>query len=698
MFFPAAGFSQDAPRIIGWEDDFHYLVRKSAENDESVVVKVHVKTGEETLLPGYKTDREMLEEYLPEGFTISFTDDVSSDNRKTAISMDNDLYFFDTGMDEPVRITEHEAREMNPRFSPCSRRIAYTRERDLYVYDLEDMKEIRLTFDAGDKIYNGWASWVYFEEILGRGSRYAAFWWAPDGSKLAYLRTDDRPVPEFTLVGLDVEDGVNGRPEITPYPKAGDPNPIVKMGIAHIESGETVWVPTDETVDQYIAWPFWTPDSKKLAVQVLNRGQDDMRFILADASTGDFREIYRETTSTWLNFFKDIHVMENGDGFLLRSHKTGWENLYHYDWDGNLKAQITDFDWRVQGISRVDEETGDLYFYGTGKNPLERHFYRVGLDGDRLQQITPEPGTHSLSISPGAVHLIDTWSSIDNPGTIVAKDAEGSSVREIFRAEIPEYDPATHQKTEIVKITTSDGEFDMPAHITYPLNFDETKKYPVVFTIYGGPNSARTRNTWRSPNPSWYGQHGIVTISVDHRGSGHFGRRGLDYMHRNLGIWETRDYIDAVKWLRGKPWADPERIGITGGSYGGYVTIMALTKGAEYFTHGVARASVTDWRLYDNIYTERYMDRPQDNPEGYEKGSTLTYAADFRGRLQIVHGDMDDNVHMQNSIQLISRLQDLGKEFEFMIYPGGRHSWGGAKRAHSNNMANSFWLREFFGE
>jgi len=244
---------------------------------------------------------------------------------------------------------------------------------------------------------------------------------------------------------------------------------------------------------------------------------------------------------------------------------------------------------------------------------------------------------------------------------------------------------------------TSDGLYNMPAIITYPLNFNPSEKYPVVFTIYGGPDSKNVYNRWLGDNPSWYSQNGIITFTVDHRGSGQFGKKGLDYMYRSLGKWEILDYEDAVKWLLEKPFVDGTRMGITGSSYGGYMTCLALTKGADYWTHGFAGSSVTDYRLYDNIYTERYMDKPQDNPEGYTDGSALTWVKNYKGKLYMTHGDMDDNVHMQNSIYLISKLEDEGKRFQFMLYPNGRHGWGGAKALHSRNEQYNFWLENFFG-
>ncbi len=683
--------------ILGWTDDTHYLIRTFDDDRNPVIQNVNIKSGKSKIVPPSLTDRQIVEEFLPSGVEMQMGDIISPDANSVIMIKGNDLYYFKKGDAEPERITNDTLDEVNVRFSPDGSKIAYTRARDLYVYDLDNKREIRLTTDASDRIYNGYSSWVYMEEILGRSSRYAAFWWSPDGSKIAYLRTDETDVPIFTLNRLDEPDGIHGLLEQVPYPKAGDPNPKVKMGIADISTALTTWVKTDYSVDQYIAWPFWTPDSKMLAVQILNRDQNDLTIILTDTETGDYKKIYNESRKTWVEFYTDVHVMDNGSGFIIRSYKSDWENLYYYDWDGNLKAQLTDLDFRVNSISRVDEESGLVYFAATGEESTDNHAYRVGLDGNDLMQLTTGQGIHMVNISPKGSYYIDTWNSIESPGSIIAYDRKGKKLREIHRFEHPEYNPAEHSKAALVSIMTSDGLFNMPAIITYPLNFDPSKLYPVIFTIYGGPDSKNVYNRWQGDNPSWYSQNGIITFTVDHRGSGQFGKKGLDYMYRSLGKWEILDYEDAVKWLLDKPFVDSTRMGMTGSSYGGYMTCLALTKGADYWTHGFAGSSVTDYRLYDDIYTERYMDTPQDNPEGYKDGSALTWVKNYKGKLYMTHGDMDDNVHMQNTIYLISRLQDEGKRFQFMLYPNGRHGWGGAKAIHSRNESQNFWLESFFG-
>jgi dipeptidyl-peptidase-4 len=684
--------------IMGWTDDTHYKIRSFDANNSVVYKIVDIKNGKFITIPAPISDKEILIRSLPANSKFGANDVLSPDKKSAVLINDNDLFYFTIGDKELRRLTNDKTPEVNPTFSPDGKKIAYTKNKDLYVFDLISNKETRLTTDASDKIYNGYASWVYMEEILGRSSHYAAFWWSPDGNKLAFLRTDETEVPVFTLNRLDEPDGIHGRIEATPYPKPGDPNPKVKMGISDLSGSSITWVKTDYNADQYIAWPFWTPDSKKLAIQVLNRDQNEIKIILADPSTGDYSQIYDESRKTWVEFFEDIYVMSDKSGFILRSYKSDWNNLYYYGWDGKLISQVTNLKFRVTGIDRVDEAKKLVYFSATGEESTDSHEFRIGLDGKNLLQISAGHGTHKISISPMGSYFIDTWNSIASPGSIITYNTNGEKLKEIYKFDHTEFDPTKNSKSVFLKIMTTDGQFSMPAIITYPVNFDSVNKYPVVFTIYGGPDSKNVSNRWQGNNASWYAKNGIITFTVDHRGSGQFGKKGLDFLYRNLGKWEILDYEDAVKWLKTKSYVDPDKIGITGSSYGGYMTCLALTKGAGFWTHGFAGSSVTDWRLYDDVYTERYMDTPQDNPDGYKNASTLTFAENYKGKLYLIHGDMDDNVHFQNSIYLISKLEDAGKTFEFMLYPGGRHGWRGLKSVHSRNEAYNFWLRSFFGK
>jgi dipeptidyl-peptidase-4 len=654
-----------------WVDDTHYTDVQKDKDGKDATVLVDAATG--------KSKPYIQKTEIPAP-------------RPTVVVKDGELWYSDGSAAAARQITANPGLEVNPRLSPDKNRVAFTRNNDLYVIDLATNLERRLTMDGTSLIYNGYASWVYFEEILGRPSQYAAFWWSPDSRKVSFLRFDDTDVPLYILMRGD---SLHGAPEYTRYPVPGDPNPKVKLGFADVETGKLSWAKFDYNVDQYIAWPSWKPDSKEMLIQVLNRDQNHMQFFMVNPATGDLRKIYDEERQTWVDFFEDIHVLENGSGFIVNSYRNDWHNLYYHNWDGKVLAHLTDVKWRVSGISKVDEQKGMVYFTGRPES-AENQFFSVKLDGSGFTQLTEGAGSHNASLSPGGSYLIDNWTSVINPGKKELRDSRGKLVR-LLKETPMEYDVTKHHKAEYVRIPSTDG-FQLPAVITYPVNFDPAKKYPVVFTIYGGPDAGGVRNAYPGNRAGWFAQNGIITINVDHRASGHFGKKGIDYMWRNLGKWELIDYGEAVKWLRAKPYVDGTRMGITGGSYGGYTTCMALTAGAEYWTHGMALYSVTDWGLYDNIYTERFMDTPKQNPEGYKNGSAMNFAANLKGKLYIVHGEMDDNVHMQNSIQLISKLQDANKEFQFMMYPNGRHGWGGPKATHVQELQNKFWLKEFFGK
>ncbi|KPK87698.1 MAG: peptidase [Bacteroides sp. SM23_62_1] len=667
-----------------WLDDTYYLLRNRSREGSSIM-KVNALTGEETVYFDYHE----FDDYLPEDYNLARSRIHTDDYKKFIFIRDNDLYIFETEKKQLRQLTDNGPEEQNPTFSPDASKIAFTRENNLFVLDIESGKETQLTNDGGGLIYNGWASWVYYEEILGRRSRYQAFWWSPDSKMIAYLRFDDSPVPMFPIFRAE---GTHGELEKTRYPKAGDPNPLVKLGVVHLESGTTTWLDNSEKDDHYVAWPFWSPDSKILVFQHLNRDQDDMRFIAANPVTGEAREIYHEQQDSWVEFFEDVHVFQDGSGFLLRSDKSGWRNLYYYDFNGNLISQVTSFNWRIRGIERVVDKTKTVYFTGTGGISTESHLYSIKLNGKGLTKLTSIPGNHNPSVSPGGSLFYDVYSNIQTPAKHEVFDSKGKSVRFVGDSKLPEMDEYNLGKAELITVPTEDG-YNLPMTWILPPDFDDSKKYPVIISIYGGPDAGNVNNSFPfSLSGFWYAQNGIIYVSVDHRASGHYGKKGVSLMHRNLGKWEMNDYIEAVKWLEKKPFINGDKIGITGGSYGGYTTCMALTYGADYFNYGVANYSVTDWHLYDNVYTERYMDTPEQNPEGYEFGSALTHAEKYKGKLLITHGTMDDNVHMQNTIQLVDVLQDLGKEFELMLYPGERHGWDGPKREHLNKMTVNFWF------
>ncbi|MBE0539199.1 MAG: DPP IV N-terminal domain-containing protein [Ignavibacterium sp.] len=679
------------PRLMGWFDSDHYIVQKR-DASISAIVKVDAKTGEETILLDFKTINSNLDdaELTAEeniGITKDYTGLLFYDN--------NDLFFYSIPRNKVTRLTENEDEEVNPLLSPDGKRVAFTRNKDLYVVDVESAKETRLTDDASDVVYNGYASWVYMEEIIGRSLNYRAFWWAPNSEMIAFLRFDDTPVPKFPLINFS---SVHGDLEWEHYPKPGDANPIVKMGVAHINTNKVIWIDEDEKADQYTGWPFWAPDSKEMFYQVLNRDQNDLQVLSANPETGENRLVYQEKNKTWVEFFEDIHILKNNKGLILRSELDGWRHLYHYDMSGKLKKQLTKGDWNVSKIVFVDEENEKIFFEANKDKKIETQLYVVDFWGKGITRLTKITGTHSSTISPNGKYFYDTYSDINTPAKLDLLDEDGNLIRNIGDRKSKLYDEYKFGKVETFTIKTSDG-LELPAMWVLPPEFDETKKYPVLFSVYGGPGGTDVTNSYSAYLDRYFiSQNDIIYFVVDHRGSAYFGKKGKDYLYRNLGKWEINDYIQAAKWLKTKTFVDTTKIGITGGSYGGYVTCMALTLGADYFTHGLAEYSVTDWALYDNVYTERYMDLPSENKEGYKFGSAMTHASNYKGLLRLTHGTLDDNCHMQNTLQLVDKLTNLNKHFELMIYPNERHGVGFPKWVHAQTEYVQFWFKNFLGK
>ncbi len=680
------------PRLQDWYDDDHYLWQKR-DASTSAIVKVNATTGEETILLDFNSINPNLDEAE---LTAEENIGITKDYTGLLFYDDNDLFFYSVPQNKVTRLTNDKDEEVNPMLSPDGKKVAYTKNRDLYVVDIESAKERRLTNDASDVVYNGYASWVYMEEIIGRSLKYRAFWWAPNSEMISFLRFDDSPVPKFPIYKAD---GVHGELEWEHYPKPGDPNPIVKMGIAHIKTNKVIWIEEDETADQYTAWPFWSPDSKEMFYQVLNRKQNDLQILSANPETGKNRLVYEEKNNTWVEFFEDIHILKNNKGFILRSERDGWRHLYFYDMNGKLKKQLTKGEWSVFDIKLVDEKNERIYFQANKGDRLNIQLFVVDFNGDNIKQITKFSGTHNATVSPGGRHFYDTFSDANTPQKLEVFDSDGNLVKSIADRKTNLFDEYKLGKVELFEIKTEDG-FSLPAMWVLPPDFDENKKYPVLFSVYGGPGVTDVKNSFASFFLDRYfiSQSGIIYFVVDHRGSEYFGKKGKDYLYRNLGRWEINDYSEAVKWLKNKSFVDSTKIGITGGSYGGYVTCMALTLGADYFTHGIAEYSVTDWRLYDNVYTERYMDLPSDNKEGYKFGSAMTHAKDYKGLLRITHGTMDDNVHMQNTIQLVDKFTTMNKHFELMLYPNERHGVGFPKWVHAQTEYVKFWYKNFLGK
>jgi dipeptidyl-peptidase-4 len=679
------------PDIEGWLDDDNYLTWQS--NDEfkkAFLIKTRVSTGTtETFIDFTDLNKE-----YSKGTYIVPWDDRTRDYAKFIFNFQDDLFLFIPQNKQIIQLTKTSGKEKNPKFSPDGGKIAFTRDHNLFVLDLRSKVETQVTHDGNEVIYNGWASWVYYEEILGRRSRYAAFWWAPNSENIAFMRFDDTNVPEYPIFHCE---GPDSYLEMQRYPEAGEKNPFVKFGIYHLITKNTVWIDTTSGTDDYIAWPFWAPHSESLYFQWMNRGQNIIQIRRANISSGISTIIYQEKQSAWVEFFEDLYIMTDNKGLLIRSDRSGWRHILHYDINGNFVKEISSGNWDVEKIVKVDEKEECIYFLGSLKESINTYLYKVSLNGGKPEKLTPEDGVHEIKLSQNCRNFIDNFSNINQPGKCFLRRVNGELIKMLgqkWQSASADYKLGN---AELFSIETSDG-MNLPAKWILPPNFDQTKKYPFIFKVYGGPGRASVMNKFPSLSDFFYAQNDIIVINVDHRGSKHFGKKGTSMMHRALGKWEIEDLIQAVKWLKTKPFTDPDKIGIVGGSYGGYVACLALTYGAEFFTHGIARYSVTDWRFYDSVYTERYMDKPDENPEGYTSGSALNYVDKYEGHLLITHGALDDNVHMQNTIEFVQELQKLNKDFEMQIYPNQRHGIRGKWRRHAVRNEVSFWFKNLIGQ
>ena len=661
------------PRFIRWIDGNQVVVNKKLNNDK------------------------VAKDYVYNLVTKQYSEApaVAANTDKTVVVKNANLFLKANGVE--TQLTFDAAEEKNPTISPDGKYVGYTKNNNLYTLSFDDKKEIAITNENTKGVLNGYASWVYFEEIFGRPTQYRAFWWSPDSKFISFMRFDERKVPMFPIYNSD---GQHGFIEETRYPKVGDPNPTVKIGWVAPTGGNITWADFNEQEDQYFGWPIWNPNNNTMWLSWMDRGQNNLKIYELDMASGKKKEVYKEYQKTWIDLEDRvsgrINFLANNKGYIAQSDASGWNQLYMYDMNGQLVNAITNGKYTVTGIKLIDEKTKTIYFTARGlENTARGDFYSVGFDGKNLKRLTRGDYNYSqISLAPDAKHFVGVYSNVKTPTAIsvidIPKKGEpvfetlGTAVDSSFKAD-------SYAKTELIRIKSADGLYELPALVTWPKNMDPNKKYPLLVSIYGGPNAGTVMDTWTNPaaKENW-AKEGLIQVAFDHRASGHFGKEGVNYMYRNLGYWEMQDYMTMAKWFIANGSADAKKICITGFSYGGYMSCYALTYGASVFTHAMAGGSVVDWSLYDSHYTERYMDTPGENPEGYKSSSVLSYIKDFKGVLQLVHGTSDDNVHMQNSIQLLSALQDNGKEVEFMLYPGGRHGWGGAKSKHFVDLKNKF--------
>ena len=625
-------------------------------------------------------------------------------------------------------------RAVNLTYSPDSTKLAFTRDNDLYVVDIASGAETRLTFDGSDVILNGYASWVYYEEIFGRPSRYRAFWWSPDSKKIGFYRFDNSQVPMFPIYSAfanpeaaasqsqspRVTDlALGGSLSETRYPKAGQTNPQVRIGIVDLTSecvgcpmrceDAVTWADFDPTLDQYFGIPFWGPDSKEFFIARMPRLQNTIDLYAVNASDGSKRHVYNETYKTWLNWFDGVVFTDNGL-YMAREFETGWQQIYFLSYDGKTFKRLTDGpNWNV-AIVRVDEKKGDVYYTAKRDGVAKQALYKADKKGVITALTDPAYNATGISFSPDGKYFVASLSNVTTPTEIVMYSNSGkkkAAANVVASMKGKDYDPSRYALGELVYITTEDG-FRLPGMIVYPKNFDPSRKYPVHVDIYGGPDTPLVRDRWVTPTPAnqWYSDNGIIQITVDPRAAGHNGREGLDMIYRQLTVWEVKDFCAWAEWLQSLPYVDGDKIGVEGFSFGGTMTSMLLMQAPDKFHYGIAGGGVYDWALYDSHYTERYMDTPQNNPEGYEvskvlnyvDGYPVTYGSDCAGcaepvMLKLTHGTGDDNVHHQNTLQLLDAMHKAGRKFDFMIYPDGMHGYRGYQGEHFQNANNEFWLR-----
>ncbi|MEE2636014.1 MAG: DPP IV N-terminal domain-containing protein, partial [Acidobacteriota bacterium] len=501
---------------------------------------------------------------------------------------------------------------------------------------------------------------------------FKGYWWSPDSSNIAYLQTDESPVQEFTVVDhLPYRLAL----ETTDYPKAGDLNPLVKLGVVPAIGGDTIWIDLEQytPTDMLVVSVGWSPSGDNVVFQVQNREQTWLDLNMADFQTGTVSRLLQETTAAWVDVHGEPYWLQD-ETFLWLSERTGWKHLYHYDARGALLGQVTDGEWELRTLHGVDEHREWIYFSGIERSPIGGDVYRIKLDGTDLTRLSQREGTHQARFSPGFTWYLDTWSDINTPPQQRLHTADGAAQRFISDNPVRVLDDYRLSTPEFLQVTARDG-FVMEAMMIRPPDFDSSRQYPVFQHTYGGPHAQQVLNRWGGRAGMFYqllAQRGIIVWVMDNRTASGKGAVSAWPVYQQFGKRELEDIEDGVRWLAEQPYVDATRIGLEGWSYGGFMTSYALTH-SESFVMGIAGGTVADWRDYDTVYTERYMRTPQNNPEGYRLSSPRFNAADRQGTLLLLHGTMDDNVHLQNTLQFIYALQKAGKQFELMLYPRSRH-------------------------
>ena len=615
-----------------------------------------------------------------------------------AYELHGDIYLLDFRSSQFTRVTNTPAEEKNSQFSPDGHFLSYVRDNDLYAYDVANKRELRLTTDGSKTTLNGTLSWVYWEEVFGRQD--TAYWWSPDSQSIAYLQTDESGVPVSTFVDFAPID-----PNVIHqvYPKAGERNPRVRVGVVGLHDLNTRWIEITDKPYEWVLRVKWLPDSARVSLQMLNRTQTEMGLYFADAKTGVSRRVLTETDPYWVNTSDDLYFMKDGAHFLWASERDGYMHLYRFDMNGTLANQVTKGNWALasagglaawlrRAVVGIDEKRDWIYFTALKDSSVERHLYRIKSDGTGLTKLTTEAGTHRISMSPDASYYFDVYSNIRELPALRLANSDGKAPL-ILAAPRPELLPAEMQHPELLTIPAADG-FPLPAQILKPRNFDPARKYPVILFVYGGASIPTIHNAWQ---PSLLAnqlllQDGYVIAGIDNRSATAISKK-LENTYAADPEGSTADVLAGVRWLKSQPWADASRFGVWGWSGGGTMTLNLMTRSRE-FKAGISGAPVTDWRYYDSKTSDMIIHEPQDAAQLFDRTSLVKRAADLSGRLMIVFGTYDDNVHPQNEYAFMNELIAHDKLFEVMIYPMRKHGFTDTPaRIHLEKTMRDFWRR-----
>jgi dipeptidyl-peptidase-4 len=665
---PAAAM---APKDFTWADGTHFFWLRDKK-----YVLVDATTGQETAL----FDANELEAQISkvEGVTSGDAKRLARPrsividwgNRGILLLVQGDLYIYNIGTRSLTRLTSSAGDEQEATFSPDGKLVGFVRANNLFVIDIATKKERKLTTDGSAKILNGLFDWMYQEEIFGRGI-FKGYWWSPDSRSIAFIRLDESKVPYFTVVD---HIPAHQKIEATPYPLPGDPNPLATLHVADLASVSSKRIDRIEDPSKtLIVDVAWRPDSSAVVFQVQDREQTWLDLNETPRAGGDSRRLLRETTKAWVDNHGSPFFLRDGS-FLWLSERTGWLHIYRVGADGQQR-QLTSGEWEVKKIFGIDEKTGYAYYSSAERDPIGTDVYRMKLDGSDRQRLTERGGTHDATFNDSLTRLVDNWSDTTTPNQVFVAKADGQVAQLTFDMnEGRELDNFDLVKPELVHVPTRDG-FIMDAVIFRPKNFDPAKKYPVYEDTYSGPHAPQVRNAWGGTTWLWHqmlAQKGVVVWVCDNRSASGKGAVSAWPAYKNLGALELRDLEDGVDWLASQPGIDRMRFLLNGWSYGGFMTTYALTHSTKW-SAGIAGGSVTDWHQYDSVYTERLMLMPENNKEGYERSSPAKAAANLQAKLLLLHGAIDDNVHVQNTIQFSYALQKAGKPFEMMLYPKSRH-------------------------